>query len=314
MVNGFIFAAGFGERLRPLTEFIPKSLIPVLNLPSICYSVFLLKKAGINNIMCNLHYMSEEIITFFKRNNSFGLNICFSIEKTILGTGGGLKKCEDWMGDEEFILMNSDVVSDIDLSKLIDNHSTTQSSATLVLYKTTHSKQIGPVGVVEGKVVDFNNIRGTGLTSDLIYTGIAVLSPVIFKYLSEELSSIVNTGYVGLIDNQSLGYFEHKGYWHDIGSIESYYDTNIKSQEAIFHLKDRISEILNLCPCILSPVSKIHQSAVIRNSVIGDGVTIGENASIEESVILPNTNIERNVNIKNSIVYPEGIVDVCLDY
>ena len=121
-MKGFIFAAGLGERLRPLTENTPKSLLPVLNLPSVCYAVYLLKEAGIDHIICNLHYRYADIINFFKTYNNFGLHIEFSTEESILGTGGGFKKCEDIIGDEEVLLINADIIIDLDPVSLIKCH------------------------------------------------------------------------------------------------------------------------------------------------------------------------------------------------
>jgi mannose-1-phosphate guanylyltransferase len=121
-VKGFILAAGYGERLRPLTDDCAKALVPVLNIPSICYSLFLLKEAGVRDVVCNLHHEGDGIVRFFEENDFFGLTIEFSEEDTILGTGGGLKKCEALLGDDDFVLINSDIVMDADLRILIDRH------------------------------------------------------------------------------------------------------------------------------------------------------------------------------------------------
>ncbi len=310
MVKGFILAAGFGERLKPITHTVPKSLIPVLNLPAICYAIFLLKEAGIKHVICNLHYRHKDIIRFFEERHLFGLDISFSIEDTILGTGGGLKKCEQFLKDDEILLINSDIILNIHLASLIDFHQGSSSPATLLLHETDRAGRIGPVGVRDGCVLDFNNILGTGLSSNLIYSGIALLSPEIFGYLNDGFSSVVNTGYVGLINNATLGYYEHKGFWHDIGALDTYWHTNTQVTQEVCSLHERMNETLALYPSIVAPTANIHPGAIINNSIIGENVSIDNDTHIESSVILPDSHVENQREIRNSIVFKDEIIVV----
>ena len=309
-MKGFVLAAGYGERLRPITNTIPKSLIPVLNLPSICYALFLLREAGIDEVVCNLHYKSEEIIRFFEENDFFGLNISFSMEETILGTGGGLKKCEGMLGDSEFVLINSDVILDIDLTILIGFHQKSGSPATLLLYRTERAEEIGSVGVQGNRIIDFNNILGTGVVSDFVYTGVAVLSPNIFRYLNGEFSSVVDTGYVGLIQNHSIRFFEHRGLWQDIGNIHSYWEANVCKMKEILALKERISKVLHLRPQVISPSSIIGSHSIVEDSVVGRDCLIGEGVTLERAVIFPGSTIKNRTTIKNSVVHEHRIIEI----
>jgi len=309
-VKGFILAAGYGERLMPLTRETPKCLIPVLNLPAICYSVFLLKEAGIREIMCNLHYRHREIIRFFQDNNFFGMKVSFSVEDEILGTGGGLKKCQEWIGGSDFILINSDIVLDVDLSVLINSHHRSSFPATLLLYRSEKAKHIGSVGVKSDRVVDFQNMLETGSLSDFIYTGVAVLSPVIFDYLHNEFSSIVRTGFSGLVQNQSVGYHEHKGFWHDIGTLRSYWETNILWASQVLSLRERLSGVLGMIPETISPEATIKPGARVTDSVLGRGGVIGEGAVVERSVVLPGACVKNRAVIKGAVVSQDTILDI----
>jgi len=308
-VKGFIFAAGFGERLRPITESVPKALIPVLNIPSICYSVMLLKEAGIKDIICNLHYMHNEIIQFFKDNDYFDLNIKFSVEDRILGTGGGLKKCEKELSDDYFVVLNSDVIIDIDLRDVIDLNKKSGKPATVVLHKTDRAKDIGPVGVKAGEIVDFKNFLNTGVMSDYIYTGAAVLSPLIFKYLRAEFSSIVYTGYIDIIKNHSLKFVEHTAFWEDIGSIESYWNVSMRMMKNIRLFTKRMLKSLNQNIELTAESAKVDRGAKVKNSVIGKQCVIGGGAIIENSVVLSHS-IINNAVIKNSIVDRDRIYKI----
>ena len=312
-MKGFIFAAGFGERLRPLTNEMPKSLLPVLNLPSICYSLSLLKQAGIKQIIINLHYRHKDIIEYFRTNNNFGMEIEFSIEDTILGTGGGFKKCEEIIGNSDVLLINSDLIIDIDLKLLIAYHREKKDPATLVLHKTNEAPVIGPASIEGNRIIDFKNFLGTNKTSEYIYAGVGIVSPVIFNYLSSEFSSIVYTGYVELIKRHFIAFYEHTGYWQDIGTIESYWKANIDLLKEFKSLNKRILPVLGLAPEIVFPDSNIKSTAHIRDSVVGKGVIIGDAAVVERSVLLPGSVIKAGAEIRNSVVFRDQVFKVIHD-
>ena len=230
-MKAFIFAAGFGKRLIPITRDTPKPLVPVSGIPSICYAITVLKEAGINDVICNLHYRYKDILKFFKDNNNFDMNIEFSIEEEILGTGGGLKRCESFFSNETFVIINSDIITDIELTHLIESYNTTEHMGMLSLFRSSDPRSRSTVAVDGGSIIDFNNILNTEVDMEYDYMGIAVLSPVIFNYLEEGYSNIVNTGFTGIIKEHSLGFYEHRGLWEDIGSIESLdvIDVNMKN-------------------------------------------------------------------------------------
>ncbi|MBN2040152.1 MAG: NDP-sugar synthase [Spirochaetes bacterium] len=308
-MKGFIFAAGYGERLRPLTDSTPKSLLPVFNLPSICYAVLFLKKAGIDHIVCNLHYRSEDIIDYFRANDYFGVRIDFSVEEEILGTGGGFKKCESLIGDSEVMLINTDIIMDLDPQSLIESHRKNGFPATLVLRRTEMASAIGPVGIEGNRVIDFKNFLGTGGKSAYIYTGSGIVSPAIFKYLTNEFSSIVYTGYIDLIKYHSVGFYEHQGYWYDTGTIESYLNVHVELLKKVDELREQMSQILGLVPEIISADAEIAESSGIMDSIIGKGAIIGEGVLIQRSVILPHAVVRKNSVIRNSVVFEDQVIN-----
>ncbi len=309
-MKAFILAAGFGTRLRPITDSLPKPLIPVLNLPAICYTLALLKEAGIETIICNVHHHAADIRRFFAEHNNFGMDIHLSEETTILGTGGGLKQCENLLDDGPFVLINSDIIADFNLQALIDRHLSSKNSGTLVLYETPDAKKIGDVGLFEKEVRDFRNRRNTGLRSGCIYAGAAVLGPSIFRYLAKEYSSIVDTGFTGLIEHESLGCFRHEGFWQDIGIPGSFWHANITNKADILQFGKRIHRQLAVAPHMLSPHAVIASSATVHESIVGKGCRIEEGASVRFSVLLPGTVIEKNAVISDAIVFPGGVLSL----
>jgi mannose-1-phosphate guanylyltransferase len=218
-MRAFVLAAGFGTRLEPLTLERPKPLVLVAGIPFICYSLALLKEAGVDSIVCNLHYRPGDIMDFFRRNGDFGFQVDFSMEENILGTGGGIKRCESLFSGGPFLLMNSDIIMDMDVKALISHHESSRHENTVVLCRAESGE--ATVSVEGDGVMDFRNSLGTGLAATHDYTGAAILSSSIFPFLETGFSSVVYTGFTGLISHLSLGYYEHRGLWMDAGTPES---------------------------------------------------------------------------------------------
>jgi len=306
-MKAFVLAAGLGTRLAPLTDHTPKPLIPVLNIPSLFYSFFLLKQAGITEIICNIHHHGNVIRRYIESSDLNGITITFSEEPEILGTGGGLKKCEKLLGDDDFILVNSDIITDIDFKALVTQHHRSGCPGTLTLFETPEAATIGYVGVENGLVKDFRDIRKTGLASSFIYTGVAVLSPKIFRFMKAEFSGIVNTGFTGLIDNGGLSFYRHEGLWMDIGTMQSYWLANIDTPSLMNNLAQPMKRGLGISPHLIAPDAIISTDAILSRSVIGKGCTIGRECIIRNSVLLPGVTVMPGSSIINSIVDPYSI-------
>jgi mannose-1-phosphate guanylyltransferase len=306
-MKAFVLAAGLGTRLSPLTDHIPKPLIPVLNIPSLFYTFFLLKQAGIKEIICNIHHHGNAVRRFIESSNTTGLTITFSEEPVILGTGGGLKKCEKLLDDDDFILVNSDIITDIDFRALINKHQAMGRPGTLTLFETPDAAAIGCVGVRDGLVKDFRDLRHTGLLSSFIYTGVAILSPEIFRYMKAEFSGIVDTGFSGLIDNGGLSYYQHKGLWMDIGTMQNYWLAHIERIAVINDLAIPMKQAIGIAPHAISPDAIISPDARLSRSVIGKECSIGAGSTIKNSILLPGVTIKPGKSIVNAIVDPHSI-------
>lgn len=303
-MKAFIFTAGYGERLKPVTDIIPKPLVPVLNRPAIEWPLAMLKRAGVNEVICNLHHLGNVIEEYFAHHASYEFNVKFSGETTILGTGGGLKKCERFLSDDDFLVLNGDVIMDLDIAALLDFHAQKKSRATVVLYPHSQSALIGPVGVRGERVADFKNFLGTGLDSGFVYTGAAVLSPEIFNYLVPEFSSIVYTAYIEFIMQDALNYFVHRGYWYDIGTARALFDANmelLRQKDAVVHLFASLGVDINP----ISPRAIVHHDAIVEDSVIGDCARVGGSAHVRCSVVLPDSQIAAGEIVYDALVYGE---------
>lgn len=118
-MKAVILAGGTGKRLRPITDYVPKSLVPLKNVPIIEWQIKYLKKFGVDDIIVCTGYKTEMIQHFLSMKDNFGIKIRFSIEKTPLGTGGAIKQAGKFIKDKSFFVINGDTITDIDLKKLL---------------------------------------------------------------------------------------------------------------------------------------------------------------------------------------------------
>lgn len=142
-----ILAGGVGTRLRPITDYVPKSLVPVNNIPIIEWQLRYLKKFGVNNAIICSGYKAEQIQNYLEHKKNFGMNIKHSIEKSQLGTGGAIKKAANLIKDKSFLVLNGDVITTIDLKKMFS----VPNSISLVELRT----KFGTVSLSGDKIIDF---------------------------------------------------------------------------------------------------------------------------------------------------------------
>lgn len=191
-MNAFIFAAGLGTRLKPLTDTMPKALVPVGGKPLLYHVIEKLKSAGIKKIVINIHHFGDMIIEYVKENNNFGIEIVFSDERQmLLETGGAIKHAVDLLGDEPFLIHNVDILSNVDLEALINAHTESNSAATLLVSKRNSTRAL--LFSSDGNLTAWTN-KTTGevktpyesidiaTLEEFAFSGIHIFSPRLFKY------------------------------------------------------------------------------------------------------------------------------------
>lgn len=191
-MNAFIFAAGLGTRLKPLTDTMPKALVPVGGKPLLYHVIEKLKSAGIKKIVINIHHFGEMIIEYVKENNNFGIEIVFSDERQmLLETGGAIKHAVDLLGDEPFLIHNVDILSNVDIKALINAHTESNSAATLLVSKRNSTRAL--LFSSDGNLTAWTN-KTTGEVkspysdidisnlNEFAFSGIHIFSPRLFKY------------------------------------------------------------------------------------------------------------------------------------
>ncbi len=143
-LKAIVMAGGEGTRLRPLTVNRPKPMVPICNRPVMEYVLELLKRHGVDTVIVTLHYLAEEVVSYFGDGSDFGLHIIYSVEDEPLGTAGSVKKVEEYL-DDTFLVVSGDALTDFDLSRLLAFHRESASMATLTLTRVKSPLEYGVV-------------------------------------------------------------------------------------------------------------------------------------------------------------------------
>jgi len=282
-INIFIPAAGFGERLRPITFHIPKPLLPVLGRPVLQYVLEKVSSLPVHKIAVNLHHKKDTIESWINQS-SFNEIIELFPEEKILGTGGALKNAEECLREGAFLVHNSDVLSDMDLQGLLEHHLSSKNVVTLAVHDYPEFNHV----LVDDK--GFLKDVGTGSkpTPDgqlLAFTGIAVYEPAFLQFLPDGPSSVVSAWLKAVNAGQSIGTFNVSGcYWSDIGTPDAY-------ARAVFNILKTDGETVYIHPSVKG-CENIETRGYV---VIEEGCDVGAlhaTPLLRNCIILPNTAIE----------------------
>jgi NDP-sugar pyrophosphorylase family protein/aminoglycoside/choline kinase family phosphotransferase len=298
-INIFLPAAGLGERLRPITNHLPKPLLPILGKPLI--EIILERIATVcgARIGINLHWKSE-LIRSWAAMSPWKDRIAFFPEDPVLGTGGALKNAEAFLSSGHFLVHNADILLDIDFARLIDTHLTSGNIATLA---THNYPKYGNVVVDEnGLLVTVENPGdsrpdpGT-IARKVAYTGIAVYSPDILKFLPTGISHMT----VAWVEAAKAGHrvqtFDVTGaYWNDIGTPASY----------VASVLDALRE--NGETVYVSPTAKCGKIGIESSIVLESGSEVKDGAKLRNCVVMPGARVSGRH--ENRIIGPDYAVDL----
>lgn len=236
-----IFAAGLGTRLKPLTDHMPKALVPVAGKPMLEHVIGKLKSAGFDEIVINVHHFAHQIIDFLKAKDNFGIQIWISDEsEELLDTGGGIKKAAPYF-DEPFLVHNADILSNIDLKAMYNYHLTSSNDATLLVSprKTVRYLLFDEGNRLQGWVnKDTLQTKPEGFVyhpevqKEYAFGGIHVISPTLFKYMEDGWTgkfSIMDFYLKTCHEAQLGGYVKEDLQLIDIGKL----DTLAKAEDFI---------------------------------------------------------------------------------
>ena len=232
-MKAMIFAAGLGTRLKPLTDSIPKALVPISGKPLLQHTIEKLIKSGFDEIIINIHHFPEQIIDFLKANDNFGIRIEISYESDLLlDTGGGLKKAQWFFNDlKPFLVHNVDIISNVDLQKLHKEHLRTGGMATLTVSQRDTFRYFlfddnlqlcGWSNLKTGEVKP-QTLKKPELFNKLAFSGIQILTPEVFKLMekSGNVFSLTNFYIKNCRDANFRAFIPENFKMIDVGKINS---------------------------------------------------------------------------------------------
>jgi mannose-1-phosphate guanylyltransferase/phosphomannomutase len=283
-------AGGFGTRLRPITCSLPKPMVPMANKPMLCHTISLLKKYNFLDVTMLLYYQPEIITNYFNDGKNFGVDIKYLRPDLDLGTAGSVKYARKNINDT-FIVISGDVLTDFDISEVVEFHKKKDAIATMILTRVSNPLQFGVVITDKnGKVERFlEKPSWSEVFSDTINTGIYILEPEIFKFIPNgSLFDFSKDLYPLLLkENKRLYGYISEGYWRDIGNHDEY---------RLAHY-----DILDGKVKIDVNGKKINVGG--KEIIVGNNVSVGKNVKVDGQVILgDNVIVENDVIISRSVI------------
>ena len=314
-MEAIILVGGFGTRLRPLTYTVPKPLLPLANIPMVERMVKSLPPIFDTAILA-VNYGLEEMEKYFENNNT-GKKIIIVPEEEPLGTGGAMRNCINHVTGTVAVF-NGDVVSSINLEKMLEVHVENKAKGTLALWEVEDPSRFGVVELKDNKIMQFQEKpeKGTEL-SNLINAGTYLLDKEILEMIPPNQKISIERDIYPKVAGKGLYGFPFEGYFIDSGTPKSYLEANFKSlgnNGTASHLGASIrgncliDKSVKLIDCIIGPNAIIGpevklEKCVIRNSVILSKVE-GYGCIIENSIIGPDIFLKEDK--KQTVISPKG--------
>jgi mannose-1-phosphate guanylyltransferase len=323
-MRAMVLAAGLGTRLRPLTYEIPKPMVPVLDRPVMAHIVELLARHGITDVIANLHWFPDTIRGYF------GDAIEYRYEEELLGTAGGVRNCRDFFGDESFLVISGDALTDIDLTRFHERHKQAGGIATLAGKRVEDTREYGVmIHDEDGRISGFQEkVPREEALSDLGNCGIYMFEPAIFDYFPDRpFVDWAKDVYPTLLEND-VPFYAHEidEYWNDVGSLAELRQGTFDALEGKLELEiggEQIEEGLIAGAgsgmdgiALVEPPVWIGRNVEIGPNVrlegpvvIGDDAIVGEASALKESIVLPGTEVLPESILIGAIAGRAGIAE-----
>ncbi len=318
-----VMAAGAGTRLRPLTEGLPKPLVPIANRPVLEYTIKNLKRHGITEIILNLHNHPDLIRKHFKDGSDWGVHIQYSHEPKLLGTAGGVAKAGWFLKEGTFLVMSGDGLTDIDLTELLAFHRAKKSSATMALSQVDAQFDYGvTLTNAKGRIQKFVEKPSWGeIFSNQVNTGIYVFEPKILSWIqSGRLKDFGHDVWPKLLSRREPIFARLTDrYWCDVGNLSEYRraQRDFLNGKIGFSLPGseirrgvwveegaQIAKGAKLeSPCLIGRNSRIDKRCVIgAYTVIGSHVHVGAGSILRDCILWDGVQVGRGVRLSHCVI------------
>lgn len=306
-MQAMLLAAGLGTRLKPLTDVLPKPVVPVANRPLGAFAMDHLARVGVRSIVANTHPQPQVVEGALRRHCPAGVHLTFSRETTLLGTGGGLRKARARFEDPTapVIVMNGDMLFAPDLPSACRRHLEKGAVATMILRRTPDPARFGAIGIdSDGWVTTLLGApTGREVTEELMFTGVHILAPEAFAAMPGS-GCVIRSAYRGWVDAGApvLGVVDDSP-WADLGTVSDYHGVNLELASGLRSWPGVVPVNGNL----LEAGAPAYCSE-IRNSVVGAGVHIAAGVSIDACVVWPDSVITRSTS--RAVITPKHRIEL----
>src|SRR3989304_1867710 len=307
-MKAVVLAGGFGTRIKPLTYTIPKPMLPLAGKPILEHVIDLLKNHGITEAIFLLYFQPEVITNHFHDGREFGIKINYVIPPEDYGTAGAVKfASENLKGDEPFLVISGDLLTDVDLTSFIEYHKKKKALVTIGLTSVKDPLQFGIVITDnEGSVIKFLEKPGWGeVFSDSINAGMYVMDPQALNFIpGRQAFDFSHDLFPRLLsEGKPIFGYSLRGYWRDIGDPPSYWEANMDILSGKLRVKGTGKRVDLVGRDIwLGKNVDFDMDAVLEDTVICSNVRIGKEVKIEPGVV-----VSENCTIGNTAVLNQGV-------
>ena len=331
-------AAGLGTRLRPLTYEVPKPIVPVANRPVMAHLLTLLAKQGLDEVIANLHWFPETIERTLGDGSDHGVELTYRHEPELLGTAGGVRNVRDWLieGDDDFVVMAGDALTDIDVGALVAAHEANDGLATMAVKRVPNVREYGVVVTgADGRVQGFQEKPDPAeALSDRANTMIYVLNREVFDYFPDKPNPDFAKDVFPALLEHDVPFYVHDtdAYWNDVGSIAEYLQGNLDAVAGLVGIEPagklvegdadpeapgahgleaatgglRAGTEVDGRVLVGAAVEVAEGVRVDGPAVLGDGCRIGAGAKVKASVLLPGAEVPARGYLVGAIAGIEG--------
>ena len=325
-MKAMVLAAGLGTRLRPLTYEIPKPMVPVLDRPVMAHILDLLARHDFAEVIANLHYFPDSIRAYFGEGE-----LSYHYEEELLGTAGGVRACAEFFGEDAFLVISGDALTDIDLTAFAARHREAGGVATLAVKQVPDTREYGVVlHDAAGRVTGFQEKpEPEEALSNLGNCGIYIFDPAIFDYFPERpFADWAQDVFPALLERDvPFHIHEVRDYWNDVGSLAELRQGTFDALRGELSLGLEGREVAPGVVCAQEawpglpedleaegPVwigRDVRLGAGVRLKgpvVLGDAVRVGDGAQLRESIVFPGTEIAAGAITIGAIAGHSGIL------
>ena len=300
-MRAIVLSAGYGTRLWPLTEDRTKPAIPILGKPLVGYVAEYLAGYEIDEIVVNLHHRPESVRKALGDGSAFGVKLHYVEEPVILGTSGALDNTREFFDRETFVVVNGKIITDIDLSRALETHRSTNALATLVLLPNARRERFSVVETDGERITGFGGMPAPGEVGSipLMFTGIHILEPRILDYVPRGVfsDSVIHVYPQAIANGEIIAAHVASGKWRELSTLKRYLDISVEL------LRESGKSFVTGEDAIIS------SSASVTDSVLWDQVKVGAGARVNRAVLADDVTIPDGEVIENAVVVPRQLVE-----